>query len=296
MRRVRGRWIAPLVGAVLAFAYVVGLLVATGGGTVTAGAAPVRAVALPAAEPEPRVSDAPPAPAEPVRVSLFGDSLAHEAKGAFALEYQRRATAVDDRNPKLQTFPAMALCDFRRQITTDLLARRPGVLVLEFSGNSGTACMGDDETGGALAIGSEPWRDRYLDDLRAILAIARSTDTTIVWATAPPLSLTQFASNYPADLAAAVRRLARGDRGLRVVDSGAALAGADAAFARTLPCREDEQAYCGDGQLVVRADDGLHFDCHGVQGPMGECLGYSAGARRFGEAIAAATVAATNDV
>lgn len=277
--------VAPLAGAVVALACACGVLAVSSGGAVTVGAAPVRTPA----RPSDRV------PGEPVRVSFFGDSLAHQAKGAFALEFQRRATAVDDRSPKLQTFPAMALCDFRRQITADLLARRPGILVLEFSGNSGTPCMGDDGNGGALTIGSEPWRDRYLDDLRAILAVARSTDTTIVWATAPPLSPARFASNYPGELAAAIRRLARGESGLRVVDSGAALAGADAGFARTLPCREDEQAYCADGQLVVRADDGLHFDCHGVTGPMGECVGYSAGARRFGEAIAAAAVAATND-
>jgi hypothetical protein len=244
-----------------------------------------------AATPDP---PAPPdAPAEPQRVSLFGDSLAHEAKSAFALEYQRLATPAHDRAPKIAAYPGTALCDFRRQITTDLLARRPRVVVLEFSGNSGTPCMVDPARSIAFPIGSEEWRERYLDDLRAILAIARTTGTTVVWATAPPVSPARFVANYPSTLADVIGRIARSDTHLAVVESGRAVAGADGAFAATLPCREDERAYCADGQLEVRADDGLHFDCHGRQAPMGECLGYSAGARRFGEAMAAAAVAAT---
>jgi hypothetical protein len=223
------------------------------------------------------------ASARPVEVSVFGDSLAHEAKGALALALAPHVGA----DPTLQTYPGTALCDFRRAIESDLARRRPDVLVLEFSGNSGTPCMAQ-AGGNLLPIGSDRWRRRYLEDLRVVLGVARRTGTRIVWAEAPPLSPEKFPGNYPRGLASAIRRLSRDDARLRVVDTGTALAAAGGGYAPTLPCRADEVAYCRDGRVVVRSDDGLHFDCHGVPDATGECIGYSAGARRFGEAIAAA--------
>jgi hypothetical protein len=256
MHRVR----LPFVAPVLALAFVLG------GGVATASTRP----------------SARPASA-PLEVSVFGDSLAHEAKGALALELAPHVAA----DPTLQTYPGTALCDFRRAIKSDLARRHPDVLVLEFSGNSGTPCMAEGG-GDLLPIGSDRWRRRYLDDLRVVLGVARRTGTRVVWAAAPPLSPEKFPSNYPRGLAVAIRRLSRDHDRLRVVDAGTALAAAGGGYAPTLPCRPDEAAYCRDGRVVVRSDDGLHFDCHGVAGEMGECIGYSAGARRFGEAIAAA--------
>jgi len=221
------------------------------------------------------------------RVSLFGDSLAYEATGAFMAQLARRAGVAST----VSTYPMTALCDFTAAINRDLLANRPGVLALEFSGNSGTPCM----KGGARAfavIGSERWRDQYLDDLRDVLAVARVTRTTVVWATAPPVSPTLFASNYPQTLAAAVRKLAATNGRLRVVDTGAALTTDGRSFSRSLPCRPDEHAVCRNGRLVVRSADGLHFDCHGLSSLLGTCVGYSGGARRFGEAIADASARA----
>jgi hypothetical protein len=214
-------------------------------------------------------------------ISFFGDSLAHQARGAYTGQLTRRARVTST----IGTFPTTALCDFRAAIAADLFAHRPGVLVLEFSGNSLTPCL-RDPAGVLPTTGSAQWLGHYLDDLRDVLAIARATRTTVIWATAPPVSPSQFSSNYPRTLAAAVRQLSLTNDQLRVVDSGASLTTDDHTFARTLPCRPDESAYCQNGQVVVRADDGLHFDCHGIPDSLGACFGYSAGARRFGEAIA----------
>jgi hypothetical protein len=218
----------------------------------------------------------------PTRVSLFGDSLAHQAQAAFS-------AAVAEAGPvdlHASTYPTTALCDFRREIPADLVTRRPQVLVLEFSGNSFTPCM-RDAAGRLLDIGSLAWRDRYLEDLRAVLRLARVTDTTVVWATAPPVDHPTAPPDYPRRLAAAVADLAATDSRLRVVDTGASVAAPGRRFTRTLPCRADEP-FCRGGRVVVRAADGLHFDCHGTPDPTLGCSGYSAGARRFGEALARA--------
>ncbi len=124
------------------------------------------------------------------------------------------------------------------------------------------------------------------------LRVARVTDTTVVWATAPPVGR-PVASDYPRRIAAAMRALAARDDRLRVADTGAALAGPGRSFARTLPCRATEPS-CRDGRITVRAPDGLHFDCHGVLAPTMDCFGYSAGARRFGDALADAAVSRGN--
>ena len=218
----------------------------------------------------------------PTRVSLFGDSLAHQAQAAFS-------AALAEAGPvdlHASTYPTTALCDFRREIPEDLVTRRPQVVVLEFSGNSFTPCM-RDAAGRLLDIGSAAWRDRYVDDLRAVLRVARLTGTTVVWATAPPVDHPPAPVDYPRHLAAAVRDLVATDRRLRVVDTGASVATPGRRFSPSLPCRASEP-FCHDGRIVVRATDGLHFDCHGTPDAAMACSGYSAGGRRFGEALARA--------
>jgi hypothetical protein len=222
------------------------------------------------------------------QVSLYGDSLAFQAAPAF----QREMSARTAGKVTTAAFPMTALCDYRDEILVDLLRNRPWTLVLEFSGNAMTPCM-RDSAGSLLAIGSSAWRDRYVADLRSLMTIANLTDTTVVWATAPPVGRASNPVDYPRLLAAAVRALAVAEPRLHVADTGASLTESGHTFTPTLPCGPDEAAVCVDGRVSVRASDGLHFDCHGAPGTMGavgECLGYSAGARRYGEAIADAAM------
>jgi hypothetical protein len=227
----------------------------------------------------------------PTRVALFGDSLAYQSRLAFIAQLTLRAPG----EITAKTFPATALCDYRSAILEELLRERPQVLVLEFSGNSGTECMLDG-AGAFLEIGSDGWRDRYLADLRDVLTVAGVTGTSVVWATAPPVHHPPALENYPRLLAAAMRRLARTDARLHVVATGKALTTDGRTFAPTLPCQPDEAAICHDGRVDARAVDGLHFDCHGTPDPLGGCIGYSAGGRRFGEAMADAVIATSQRV
>lgn len=220
----------------------------------------------------------------PTRVSLFGDSLAYQSRAAFAARMARSAPG----DLSVSTYPMTALCDYREAIASDLLRRRPQVLVLEFSGNSFTPCMLDDAEH-LLVIGSNQWRDRYVADLQAVLSVARVTETTVLWATAPPEHHPPAPDDYPRELAVAVRAVASTNHRLRVADTGAAVAGTGRSFSRSLPCRPHE-GFCHDGRIVARADDGLHFDCHGLPDVLMGCAGYSAGARRFGEAMADAAI------
>ena len=73
----------------------------------------------------------------PTRISLYGDSLAHQARPGLEAALNRRGLV--DR--VVSTRPGAALCDDRRVILGDLMRRRPQVLVLEYSGNSYTRCM-----------------------------------------------------------------------------------------------------------------------------------------------------------
>jgi hypothetical protein len=264
------------VRTLLAAALVLGTV---GAGLLVVGSA--GALPLPPASPS-SPSVAPVVIRAPERVSLFGDSLARQASDAFVAALRRRV----DRAPNVQTYPGTALCDYRNHIVEDLMQHRPQVLVLEFSGNSGTDCM-RDRAGDLRVIGSAGWRAQYLVDLRAILKVADLTRTRVVWATAPPVSPVIFPSDYTSTLARAIRTLEPANSRLRVVDTGAALT-TDGSFAHSLPCRPDEHAGCRDGRIAARSVDGLHFDCQGLSNPLGACLGYSAGSRRFGEAIAVA--------
>ncbi len=233
-----------------------------------------------------------PATTRPTRVSLYGDSLAYQSRASFATRMRELAPG----DLTVSALPGAALCDMRDSVIQDLVRRRPQVLALEFSGNSFTACM-SATTGTLLTIGSPGWRARYLDDLRTVLTVAAFTGTSVLWETAPPVHHAMSPTNYPRVLAAAIRKLAATDTHLRVADAGAAVAGDHQSFTRSQPCRRSESAFCHDGRVTTRADDGLHFDCHGAVDGF-DCTGYSAGGRRFGEAMADAiigTAAAPSD-
>ena len=249
------------------------------------GVAAFRPPSAPAARRAPDAVGARPQVARPAPrgVVLFGDSLAHQARPALEARLPG-----DPTRRLLSTRPGAALCDDRTYIARALMTRRPDVLVLEYSGNSFTDCM-RDAAGELLTIGSRAWSSRYETDLRSIATIASTTGTTVVWVTAPPVRHVGAPVDYPERIAAVARRVASDRPDLRVADTGAALTSKDdGRYAGTLRCEADETWLCADGRIVVRASDRLHFDCHGFVDPMGGCVGYSAGGRRYADAIAAA--------
>jgi len=218
------------------------------------------------------------------RVILYGDSLAFEARDAFALTLQRG----DDIEVVDRTFGGTAICDRLDRMRQDLHDLQPVAVVLEFAGNNVTRCMqGPDGplTGVALA-------QKYRDDARAATAIFAGAGVRVYWMGAPPIAAAQSGDF---DL---VRHVYEAEPGsvapatppfgtVEHVDAGGAVV-EGGRFTAALPCLPSESAAegCVDGRIPVRALDGVHF-CPVRTGPgTDHCPVYSSGAVRFGLAMA----------
>jgi hypothetical protein len=208
-------------------------------------------------------------------VSFYGDSLGAQSQPYVAAGLAAGPTRVTFRP---STFPGLALCDFSARVLDEITARRAAVVVLEFSGNNLTPCMRDG-SGVPLAQSSPEFAMRYRLGIREIFQAGAANGTKVVWATTPP----RLGSDVAERLAAIAREEAVGRPGVTVATTGAALTEDGVTYTPTLSCYPDEIGRgCGsDGRIVVRHDDGLHL-----------ADAYSPGGRRFGEAIAAAAIAA----
>lgn len=219
------------------------------------------------------------------RVILYGDSLAFEAKDAFAvgLQHGNDIEVVD------RTFSGTAICDWLDRMHQDLHDLQPGAVVFEFAGNNVTPCVqGPDGplTGAALA-------QRYRDDARTATGIFTGAGVRAYWMGAPPVTGPQTADFT------LVRHVYETEGGreppatpvlgaAEYVDAGRAVT-ERGGFTPTLPCLPSEGSTqgCVDGRIPVRALDGVHF-CP-VRAGVGtdRCPVYSSGAARFGLAMAA---------
>ena len=169
--------------------------------------------------------------------------------------------------------PGAALCDLRRDIEQTLQDEPPAALVLVFAGNNLTACAGG-RTGAELV-------DLYGSDATAIVELAADGGRA------------GRARGAAGDRTVAVGR-ERGDAERSVprdrrpsttasTTSTSARCSRPRASRRTLPCLGSEGAEqgCVDGDIVVRDEDGVHFDDPGPDG-------YSSGSYRFAQAVFAA--------
>jgi len=224
----------------------------------------------------------------PTRVSLFGDSLAHQAQAAFS-------AALAEAGPvdlHASTYPTTALCDFRREIPADLVTRRPQVLVLEFSGNSWTDCMRDPATGdfrrdGALLA-------KYEQDVTAVADTFTRRGTKVLLIGAPRPGDDSNPSIGRVHVRALYQSLAARLDGVEFADAGTAVLD-HGNFTATLPCLpfEDGSVGCHDGRIAVRAPDKLHlcpWPGPAVDPLVGRCPIYSSGAYRFAHAMHDAVV------
>jgi hypothetical protein len=219
------------------------------------------------------------------RVIVYGDSLAFEARDAFALTLQRgNDIEVVDR-----TFGGTAICDRLDRMREDLHDLQPTAVVFEFAGNNVTPCVQgpDGPLAGAALAG------KYRDDARTATGIFVGAGVRVYWMGAPPITSEQ-ARDFEL-----VRHVYEADSGramgvsppfgvVEYVDAGRAVV-EDGRFTATLPCMPAEGAAegCVDGRIAVRALDGVHF-CPVRTGPgTDRCPTYSSGAVRFGRAMAA---------
>ncbi len=224
------------------------------------------------------------------KILVYGDSLIAEAQ--FRIE-----SSIHFADPTaevtLRSFGGTALCDWLPQMRSDAVLR-PDVVVIEFAGNAMTPCM--------LARGTDERdvRMSYLLDAMTAAAywIAGGQDTEVVIVGTPPRAVAPFLpERNPLD---AVYQFVAAANGPRVSFRGAPEAALAATtrddsgamrFPRELPCTPGERAMpaCRDGEIVVRANDGLHF-CPVPGTEVGRCGVYAAGVVRFGDAVAEAAL------
>jgi hypothetical protein len=227
----------------------------------------------------------------PLRVALYGDSLAFEAQASFVNAVTEAGTAT----VRVHAFPGTAICDFLDQMRADAALWRPQAVVIEFSGNAVTSCMRDNNgmppTGSSLV-------SRYMTDAREVIDIFSAIGTRLSFASSPI-----FRSAYPGrnSMADAVNvmyaSLASSSDGAGFVDAGQAVED-HGLYTETLPCLAEEPC---SGQLdaqgqrvnVVRAADGVHF-CPTAksveEARTGGCPIWASGAVRYGRALAAPVV------
>ena len=216
-------------------------------------------------------------------VVLYGDSLAWESRESFVESFADRPdVAVHTR-----TFGGTAICDWLDAMAADAASMAPGIVVVEFSGNSFTPCMQD--ASGVPVIGPAI-TERYAIDAATVISTFAPIGTHVVFAGAPVSGPTSAAVGRMNDL---YREVAAGHDGVWFADAGAAVL-ADDSYTITLPCLSSEPCeggYNSDGLPVnvVRAPDGVHFcpvSGDAVQGVTDNCPVWSSGAYRYGRALA----------
>ncbi|MEO1058430.1 MAG: GDSL-type esterase/lipase family protein [Actinomycetota bacterium] len=207
---------------------------------------------------------------------LYGDSLSWESRPHFIAALSGRpGLAVYER-----TFGGTAICDWRDQMNSDLAALRPGVVVVQFSGNAFGSCMHNNNgpaRGDALIA-------KYAADANAVVSTFQGTGTQVVFASSP---IDRDGSPRIGRINNVYRSLAADRPQVDYVDAAASVLN-NGRFATMLPCLPAEP--CGaSGHNMVRSPDGLHF-CPmlyevelGVTTP---CPVRSSGAFRFGNALA----------
>jgi hypothetical protein len=217
------------------------------------------------------------------RVILYGDSLAFEARDAFALSLQSGDVEVVDR-----TFGGTAICDRLDRMREDLHDLQPWAVAFEFVGNNVTPCM----RGPAGPLTGDGLVQKYRDDARTATELFAGAGVRVYWMGAP-ISATPEAGDF-----ARVRRGYEADSGrltfatppfprVQYVDAGQAVLD-HGQFTATLPClpSEGEGVGCVDGRIPVRALDGLHLCPVRTRQGDDRCPVYSSGAARFGLAMA----------
>ncbi|MBX6387931.1 MAG: hypothetical protein IRZ08_02830 [Frankia sp.] len=203
------------------------------------------------------------------RVLVWGDSLMVEAQDAF-----REAAAKEGAHAvELRIWSGTAPCNFLGEVPQVIEDFQPTVAVIAFSGNTPDCVAGRDKL------------TAYREDVTAMARQLSAAGVRVVLVEAPTSRVDADAIDDAGltplgrlwyQIAAEVDNTSVLRAGLAVTDGGR--------FTESLPCQPDEP--CGpDGRVVVRSPDGVHF-CPEREQPGQACEVYSAGARRYGEAIA----------
>jgi len=220
-----------------------------------------------------------------VRVGLFGDSLAVQAEPYFNLLIQAGGKA------KVADFAygGTAACDWLSKMQTYARTEHPQAVVIEFVGNTFTACMKGCLSGSQAAV------TRYCSAISTAINVFLELGTH-VFLVGTPITRAEWAShdsNWDALNVAFAALAAKHPTGVSYVDAGTAVEGPDHSFVSTLPCLSSEPCtgptIAGVRTNVVRSPDGVHFCPNQVGNAVGVAFGcdtYSSGAFRFAAAMA----------
>jgi hypothetical protein len=214
-------------------------------------------------------------------VILYGDSLSTEASTAFVEELAR----TSDAEVVVRAVPGEAPCDALGAMRVDV-ELEPAVVVIQYVGNNATPCTrgpgGERLTGQALV-------ERTEADIRTATELFATAGTRVVLVGGP------HAPGLPGDATLevaeayneVVNEWAGRDLGrVRYADAAATVTDPDHGYVDRLPCRDDEGPAegCVDGEVVVRAEDRIHF-CPVTHAEL-TCPVPAPGAVRFGEEMA----------
>jgi hypothetical protein len=208
------------------------------------------------------------------KVVLYGDSLSVEAREHFV-------PLVKDAGAEVQTRAAAgeAPCDALPEIEADAAAGAVDVAVLQFTGNV-SPCVRDNAVEAS-----------YRADAERATEMLRSAGATVVWVA--PLSPAGKPGPNLVEGAFDTVVATAGTPEVRLVDAGGQLRDESGRYQSRMPCLPDEGPKQGcdpDGEIAVRSWDTVHFCPSGYAGV--DCPVYASGARRLGDAMALAAVAA----
>ena len=220
----------------------------------------------------PYLGGVPLAPSE-VRIGIFGDSLATQARGYFT--YLAGGVGLQ---VVAFTFGGTAVCDALPAIAADAELLHLSAAVVQFSGDDGTPCMD------GIPAGSPQFFARYRHDIEQAIAILTGAGVRVYLVGAPPTSTSAGSANLE-ELNQMYAGLAAGQPEVDYVDAGAAVTN-DGQFTWRMTCLPIEECDGPDGTNVVRSPDGVHF-CPGTADLSGRCSVYASGAFRFAAAMLA---------
>jgi hypothetical protein len=231
--------------------------------------------------PPPTAADRPPGP---VRIALYGDSIAVEAEGAFAL----MLTASGRAELRTRVAGGTAICDFFDTMRADLVEFRPDAVVMEFSGNALTGCVHHEP------FTTAEYYRRYRADADAVMALYEPAGIPVYWVGPPlPRPRAGVADDWGL-LNVMYSRIPDQHAGAAYVDAGQAVL-RDGAYTDYLPCLFYEPCEgspdpaTGEPANRVRGPDGVHFcpvHVEPTEGADAGCPVWSSGAWRFGLAMA----------
>lgn len=223
--------------------------------------------------------------ATPKQILVVGDSIVGGASNyiGFYMGSDGKAQTT------IKSVGGTAICDILSgnggpwTIDGLLAAKRYDAVVVAYSGNNMTNCMGG-RTGQAVV-------DKYRVDAHALMKVAQQYGSPkVVWVK-PPAAATAELNYVRSGVGRVYGYLPDTYSTARVIDGGRGVETADGRWLQYTPCASWDKSGCYAGWVPIGDADGVHFYC-GKRGPsyygvVPPCDTYSAGSNRYGMNLSA---------